>query len=415
MRNPHHTSRVRVKLEHIRQNYRALCRVAEPSGSAGLEPGILPGCPGAEGALARERQLAWQGLIAVVKADAYGHGNLEVSRALREEGAALFACGSVREAAFLREGLLREGDSDADALPGIIALLGLMGEKDAALAAENGIIPVIHCFQQVLLLEKMRMPLAVALKCNSGMNRLGFGMDDMPELARRLARLPAVRPVLAISHLASADTEEGRQQTHSQAVVFARMLEYLRRSFPLLAASLGNTAGTFFSGEIEAVLGAHICRPGLGLYGSNPFAGTCQEELGARAGLLPAMSVSAPLLAVRDLPAGAGIGYGHTFRANKNTRVGIVGIGYADLFPRSMSNHGQLCVNGGRAPVLGNVSMQMTAVDLKACADAKPGDEAWVLGGPYDAALKTEELAALWGTISYEVFCLLGLGQREYI
>ena len=412
MQQSPHSHRVVINLAKIRDNYRHLYNAAEYSGAESIAPVILPAGPESAGPLRRDRELHWPRLIPVVKADAYGHGHTSICRALQREGANLFASGSVSESAALRQELLEHAESGDGPLPEIIALLGIMDENDVRLAYENAIIPVIHCFEQLALLGKTKSLLPVVLKCNSGMNRLGFSTEDIPELLHALARMPHVRPVLAISHLASADTEQGKQAAHSQASVFAAMLETLRRAFPALAASLGNTAGTLLSSEIEAAMGPHICRPGIGLYGGNPFTNTSLEPLGAK--ISPAMSVSAPIIAVRELGTGCGIGYGHTFRATKNMRVGIVAAGYADMFPRSMSNHGVLCVKGGRAPVIGRVSMQMIAIDLESGMDAKPGDEAWLLGGPYDRALTVEELASLWGSISYEVFCLLGHGHRVY-
>lgn len=406
-----HSHTVGVRLDVIRDNYRRLCAASSASGADSLAPASLPACPGAAGELGQERELVWPQLIPVIKADAYGHGHIPVARALQREGASLFASGSVREAVALRRGLQREGAAEEKA-PGIIALLGVMDFEDARLAAENGVIPVIHCFEQLALLERYGAPLAVALKCNSGMNRLGFEKENVNELTRALAAMPYIRPVLALSHLASADTDAGKQAAHSQAVLFAEIMADLRKVFPSLAASLANTAGTLLSSEIETALGPHICRPGIGLYGGNPFYGTSLEELGAD--LAPAMSVRAPLIATRDLPMGMGIGYGHAFRATRNMRVGIAAAGYADMFPRFMSNRGQVCVLGGRAPVLGRVSMQMIAIDLEECEGAKAGDDVWLLGGPYEAGLGVQELASLWDSISYEVFCLLGHGDREY-
>jgi alanine racemase len=127
------------------------------------------------------------------------------------------------------------------------------------------------------------------------------------------------------------------------------------------------------------------------------------------------MAVSAPLLSERVLPAGAGLGYGHTFRAERPMRVGIIAAGYADGFSRGLSGRGEVCIAGVRAPVLGRVSMQMSAVDLSALPRGleKP-DRAWILGGPWAQAVKAEELAAAWGSIAYEVMCLLGRNERIY-
>lgn len=412
MEDTQHSHKVLIDLDRIRGNYRHLCRAAESSGASKLAGVTLPPIRRNDSTPGRLQELAWPEVIAVIKADAYGHGHIQVARALMKEGAALFASGSVAEAVSLRKGLWEEVEEDDGVLPGIIALLGVMNESDVLLAAEAGIIPVIHSLEQLPLLAGTRAPLAVALKFNSGMYRLGFDGEQIDDLLRELRKMPHIMPVLALSHLASADTEQGRQAAHSQATVFADMLEKARKAFPALAASLANTAGTLMASEIEAAMGPHICRPGIGLYGGNPFYGTSLEGRGE--GLLAAMSVSAPIIAVRDLPMGCGIGYGHTFRAVKDMRVGIVAAGYADMYPRFMSNHGQVSTRGGLAPVLGRVAMQMTAVDLEHCEDAKPGDEAWLLGGPYESALSAQDLAALWDTISYEVFCLLGHGHRTY-
>jgi alanine racemase len=127
------------------------------------------------------------------------------------------------------------------------------------------------------------------------------------------------------------------------------------------------------------------------------------------------MAVSAPLLSERVLPAGAGLGYGHTFRAERPMRVGIIAAGYADGFSRGLSGRGEVCIAGVRVPVLGRVSMQMSAVDLSALPRGleKP-ERAWILGGPWARAVKVEELAAAWGSIAYEVMCLLGRNERIY-
>lgn len=403
-----HNHSVHIRLDHLRNNYRFLCRAAKPARGSTFSPAVLPPCPGRNDALGHERELLWPEIIPVIKADAYGHGHIRIAELLLEEGVTLFASGSVSEAAALRDGLLAVGAGT----PAIISLLGPMEEGDVRLASESGIIVTIHGFSQLEALEKTGMPLAVAVKCNTGMARLGFEPEDIPVLLRRLGAMPYIIPVLALSHLASADCEQGEEEARGQAEAFVGMLEVLRDCYPSLAASLANTAGTLLSASIEKVMGPQICRPGFGLYGGNPFTGTSLEALGA--GLTPAMSVSTPLIAVHGLRRGKGIGYGHTFRAEKDMRVGIVAAGYADMFPRFMSGHGEMCICGGRAPVLGRVSMQMTAVDLERCPDARPGDTVWLLGGPYAEALGVEELASLWNSIAYEVFCLLGNGRRRY-
>lgn len=350
----------------------------------------------------------WPAQMAVIKADAYGHGHIEVANKLLGLGALMFASGSVQESAVLRRGL-----KNAPAFAAILSLLGLVNAEDAGLCARHGIIPVLHSFDQLPLLQGLESPLSVALKCNTGMSRLGFNADEIPALRQILASMPKVRPVLAMTHLASADSSRGREEIARQGKIFLRMLEGLRAQWPGLAASMGNSAGSLLAGDIADHIGPHICRPGISLYGGNPFDGTSLEALGQ--GLQSAMQVSAPILAVRRLKKGDGLGYGHTFVADRDMTIGIVAAGYADFCARSLSNKGVMCVEGLPAPILGRVSMQMTAVSLEELPqDAPRPKEAWLLGGPGPGAVNARDLARLWGTITYEVFCLLGCNTRIY-
>ncbi len=409
-----HILQASIRLDRISGNYRLLCRAAAKGMGRSLPPAFIHSPEKDHKAQSKRENFqafSWPDVMPVIKADAYGHGHIPIALHLRREGARLFASGSVREAVALRQGLSRAEEKGDEAA--VISLLGIMDREDAVLAVRHGIIPVIHSFWQLSLLEEVGLPLAVALKYNTGMARLGFNPEETPLLIKSLGRLPCARPVLALSHFACADTEEGLDAICGQGRVFADVLTKLRAVWPSLAASLGNSAGTLLAGAVQEEIGANICRPGIALYGGNPFTGTSLASLGA--GLLPAMSLCAPLIAVRELAAGAPIGYGHTFRAQTRMRVGIIAAGYADGYPRCLSNLGEVCVAGGRAPVLGRVAMQMTAVDLSALPDATPGEPAWLLGGPHENGVGLEELARSWGTITYEVLCLLGeRAQRAY-
>ena len=413
-----HLPLAHIDLARIRKNYRFLKRIsaaASPDPDQATPPALLPGY-GERG----ETPFVWPSQLAVIKADAYGHGHIPVAEALLEEGATLFASGSVREAVQLRQGIAASSSAvrhlpEERRHPAIISLLGLVHREDVFLCAEYGIIPLVHSLEQLSMLEGTERPLAVAVKCNTGMSRLGFNEEELPTAVEGLKKLPWVRPVIALSHLHSADARNGRDTIFAQSAVFARMLSVLRVSWPGAAASLGNSIGTLLARDIADVIGPHICRPGLALYGGNPLTGTSLAPLGS--GLLPAMAVSTPLLATRILPKDAGIGYGHTHTAPEDSYVGIVAAGYADFFPRSMSGKGVMCVDGVRAPVLGRVSMQMTAVNLSGLpgGNGRPRpDVAWIMGGPYPDVVSIEELAHLWGTISYEVLCLLGNNERVY-
>jgi alanine racemase len=406
MHSSRHLVQSHIFLKNIVGNFRLLAAAAR--GGAGVSaPQRMPDGAGGEEAF------TWPELVPVLKADAYGHGHIEAARSLAEAGARAFASGCASEAAVLRAGLDEGGRCTPR--PPILALLGIQSREDMELCAPRGIIPVLGDFEQLKMLETFRFrsgPAAVAVKCNTGMSRLGFNEEELPALCAALRALPGVRPVLALSHLHSADAEGGREAARAQAVVFARMLRGLRAEYPDTAASLANSAGTLFAAELTDIIGPHVCRPGLALYGADPFHGASPSP--GRA-LAPAMAVSAPLLSERMLPAGAGLGYGHAFRAERPVRVGIIGAGYADGFSRCLSGRGEVCIAGVRAPVLGRVSMQMSAVDMSALPRGleKP-ERAWIMGGPWARSVKVEELAAAWGSIAYEVMCQLGRNERVY-
>lgn len=415
-----HIPEVYIDLGTIVKNYRFLLRssaaaLAGQGDAVASTPKLPP-----EFCAAPDGIFTWPSQAAVVKADAYGHGHIQVADALLAEGCALFASGSVQEAVELRQGLekLAAKGSRTAHRPLIISLLGLVRQQDVFACAEHGIVPVVHSFEQLVMLREAGRSLPVALKCNTGMSRLGFNEEEIPALVEDLSALPFVTPIILLSHLHSADTSEGRSQIAGQAAVYGRILAALRARWPHLAASLGNSAGTLLAKDIAGHIGPHVCRPGVALYGGNPFAETSLASLGQ--GLAKAMSVRTPIIAVRALAPGDGEGYGHTFVADKPMQIGIIAAGYADCLSRGLSNKGEVCVDGKRAPIVGRVSMQMTAIDLGALsemsgkADRPRPAAAWILGGPHANAVSVEELAQTWGTIAYEVFCLLGYNTRLY-
>jgi len=178
--------------------------------------------------------------------------------------------------------------------------------------------------------------------------------------------------------------------------------------FPDVRATLANSAAALG----HSLAAFDLVRPGIALYGGNPFHGTRRATIGAA--LECAMDVGAPVLQIRQLQPGESVGYGRTFTAPHAMPMGIIGIGYADGYTRASSNKGQLMLRGQRAAVIGRVCMGMVCVDLSAAPDAQAGDTAWLLGGPEPNAVTIHELADAWGTISYEVFCLLGRNTRSY-
>lgn len=339
----------------------------------------------------------------VVKADAYGHGLRETARALFAAGARTMAAGSVGEAAALKNAV-----SGVEAL----ALLGPVNKEDYRLVCERDIVPLVGHAEQLRLLEeeagKTGFPVRVALKFDTGMSRLGFGVNEVGTVADILVGLAHVRPIMACSHLATADDPEQAGYVREQGQRFVRVLTALHARGLDLRASLANSGAIFGHPDTHH----DVQRPGIALYGGNPFHGTPWENKAS--GLTQAMEAVAPLLQIRTIAAGQSVGYGRTFTARQETRVGIVGVGYADNYSRGMSGRAFMLVRGRRVPVLGRVCMQLAAVDLSGVPEARIGDEVWLLGGPGAQAVTAEELAGWWGTITYEVFCQLGQNPRFY-
>jgi len=363
---------VEVDLNAIRHNYRLLCQ----KGSK---------------------------VYGVVKADAYGHGLIEVARALEEEGADTFAVGIVSEGMLLR----KSGCSKR-----IISMLGPLNEEDCFNAAQNGIIPFVGEFEQLEMLSAVvsaqGRKVEVCLKFDTGMSRLGFNTSELDELIGWLRRHPEVCPVLASSHLATSDDPAYEGYMSEQAETFSNILQRLADAGHELEASLANSAGILVHDQVHY----SAQRGGIALYGSNPLLGTAWSELGSD--LKPAMQVRTKIASVRKLRKGQAISYGCTYIAEKDMTVAIVCAGYADAFSRGLSNRGQVCIHGKRARILGRVCMQLCIVDVSHIENVKFGDTAYLLGGKGEGRISAEDLAAWWQTITYEVFCLLGMNPRTY-
>lgn len=358
--------KVTVDLEAIRHNYRVLQEI----------------CP-------RE-------MMPVVKADAYGHGIIQVSRALAALGAKSFAVGTVSEGLSLKQSLGQVK---------IYSLLGPFTDQDYREIAVSGIIPFIHSWDQLFKMAQYVSPgdmVEVGLKFDTGMSRLGFQPEDAAGLCDFFKASRRVGLEVISSHLACADSPECTSQVLEQVETF----EAVCRRFD--QAGLGHKKSLANSPAIFNHPGAwgDIVRPGIALYGGNPFAGTSCAQKGQC--LRPAMKATAPVLSVHPLPKGRGISYGLSFTAPRNMQVAIVGCGYADNYPRSLSNRSWMLFQGHRLPVVGRVCMQMTAVDASFVPDLSAGDEVFVLGGDGQGSIDVHELAGWWRTMSYEVLCMLG-------
>ena len=349
-----------------------------------------------------------QALMPVIKSDAYGHGLVPVARVLAEAGAQRFAVGTVSEGMALRDAGLRQT---------IVPLLGALTDVDWQGAVMQGLTPVVGNFDQ---LERAAAhchagrTLRVAIKCETGMGRLGFSEAELPQVIDRLRTTQGLEPDMVLSHFSCADVPEQEAYTQDQVRRFTAMSDALRGVFPEIKRSLCNTAGTI--GRPEAHF--EICRPGISLYGGNPFTGTAWQDKGARLGLEWAMSVSAPIIEVREVAEGRSVSYGRLFTAQKTATVAVVAIGYATAFNRSLSTRTAMIINGRRVPQVGRVCMGMIMADVTGLPPVRVGDTAWLVGGPAEPGqtpVTPQDIADSLGTISYEVLCLFGgMNPRVY-
>jgi alanine racemase len=318
------------------------------------------------------------GVLAVVKANAYGHG---LSRALRAFAAADgFAVLTLEEAANLR---LMGVDKP------ILLLEGIFGKDEIASCAQLGLWPVLHHASQLewLAQQPPAQPLQVFLKFDSGMHRLGFPLDERASVIARTQAAPGVAGITLMTHFAQADEAGG---------VAWQLRPFLDGTAAYgLPWSSANSAALL---RYPETVGAWV-RPGIMLYGASPFPDTPAEQLG----LKPAMTLLSELISVRTLKPGDGVGYGQRFRAERAMRVGIVACGYADGYPRHAPTGTPVVVNGRATRTLGSVSMDMLCVDLSEDATAGVGSPVILWG----EGMPVEDVAAAAGTISYELLCAL--------
>lgn len=325
-------------------------------------------------------------LLAMIKADAYGHGAGVISAWLQ---GAVDGFGT----AFLAEAqALRVRGITAP----VVVLEGVFSPDELTEARALDLQLTVHSPEQLALLQAAPagQPLAVWLKVNTGMNRLGFRVTEALSAFRALRACPAVGRIGLITHFAAAD-ELASTQTDQQMGRFRALQEVLavEQGAPV-TDSLANSAAILAWPEARGTW----MRPGIGLYGCSPFT----DKSASTFGLRPVMTLHSRLIAVHAVPAGERVGYGARWIATHDTRIGVVAIGYGDGYPRQAGSGTPVLVNGQRCALAGRVSMDMITVDL-GTVPAVVGDEVVLWGN----GLPADEIAAHAGTISYELFCRL--------
>ena len=332
-------------------------------------------------------------IMAVIKANAYGHGMVTVAQHLSDVDA--FAVARVPEALELR---------DSGITAPIVLLAGVMNRTEMNTAVHAGLEPVVHCVEQLELLEATSTgSVNVWLKFDTGMNRLGFLPGDAASIMARAEAAPAVDELRLMTHLSSADEREAGTTS-----------DQLRRFKPLVdgfdgSVSIGNTPGTLGWPAISdarrefGFRGDSWIRPGIALFGISPFA----DQSGAELGLKPVMQFEARLIARKPLRAGAKVGYKGKYISDRDTQLGVISAGYGDGYTRHFRSGTPVLINGRRVTLIGNVSMDMIAVDLGPNAKDAIGDIATLWGN----GLPVEEVAPWANTIPYELVC--GVMHRE--
>lgn len=314
--------------------------------------------------------------LAVVKANAYGHGVVPCAQALADQADG-YAVAFTEEALVLREAGIRQP---------ILLLEGPFGADDLAHIIAHDLWPVIHQEEQIRLLEATSVPrpLHVWLKVNSGMNRVGFVGDAVRAAHARLMASGKVDRITLMTHFARAD-EPDSPATQAQL-----------ENFEAATQGLPGERCLANSGAILAWPQAYRdwCRPGILLYGADPLPGAPNP-------LQPVMTLHSEIIAVRDIAAEQPLGYGARFVAERPTRVGLVAMGYADGYPRSAPTGTPVAVDGRLTRTIGRVSMDMMTVDLTDFPDAGVGSPVELWG----RQVAVNDIAAAVGTISYELLC----------
>ena len=345
-------------------------------------------------------------ILAVVKADAYGHGSIPITKRLAEKGVWGFGVALVEEGIELRLNKIENP---------ILVLNGVETYEALQYAIEYDLTPVIFNYYQLSLFRDyikrngFKERLKVHLKVDTGMNRLGFTDEEFSRFIEEYWREFSWLSIEGVmSHLAYADDSE-EELTKRQYLKFKRVIERLHRigihpKYKHLAnsASIIRFPYTHFN----------MVRPGLMLYGVNPTNGRFRVELD----LKPVMRLKTKIIQIKMLKPGDRVSYGGSFVAKRPTKIAVLPIGYGDGIPRLLSNRGEVLVKGRRAKIVGNICMDLLMIDVTEIEDIREGEDVIILGRDGEEEISAESIAALLGTIPYEVLTSISLRiPRNYL
>ncbi len=332
-------------------------------------------------------------LMAVVKADAYGHGAVKVAQITLESGASWLGVATVPEGIELRKAGIKAP----------ILILGATYTSEQVQAIARWQLEPTLCsakqalvFSDILEAINFDSPLPVHIKLDTGMSRLGTHWLDCAEFVQLVARLPHLDIKSIYSHLATADSPDKTLMTqqHQRFKSAIAMLKDIDIKIPCL--HLANSAGTLSDKSLHY----DMVRVGLAVYGLYPSV-----HLHNTVDLKPVLQVKARVAHVKTIEKGSGVSYGHTFIANKQMRLAVVGIGYADGIPRNLSNKMQVLIRGIKVPQIGTITMDQIMLDISAIPDVIEGEIVTILGREGNQEISAEDWANQLNTISWEILC----------
>jgi len=332
-------------------------------------------------------------VLSMVKANGYGHGAAAISKALAAEGSDAFGVATTEEGVELRQ---------AGICTPILVLAGAYPDQVDQFF-DNSLTPVIHALASLeeldAIVHRRKKSLNVHLKIDTGMGRIGLLAAEFNSWLPKIKTLKALKIEGVFSHFSHAESVEG-SYTRQQLRTFQGIVERLRAEgiFPSLV-HLANSAATITLPQAYF----DMVRPGLMLYGIYP-----SPAMASQICLKPVLSWKTRILQLKKVPAGSSISYGQTFVTKRESFIATLPIGYADGYPRLLSNRGEVLVTGKRAPVAGRVCMDLTMIDVTDIGKIQQGDEVVLLGRQGDAEISADDMAAWADTISYEILTSIG-------
>ncbi|MBE6023614.1 MAG: alanine racemase [Cellulosilyticum sp.] len=334
-------------------------------------------------------------IMAIVKADAYGHGAVEISKLLQEEGVNRFAVAIAKEGEELRENGVRSP----------ILVLGYTPRADIRTLIENNLTQTVFSYDMAKTLSdeagRLGKTVNIHIKVDTGMGRIGFlSSPQSIEEVKMIASLPHLNMEGMFTHFSTAD-EEDEAYTHKQWHIFEGFLNELREvgiELPIIHAA--NSAAIM----CHSYANLNVVRPGIILYGYYP-SGYLQGKV---LDLMPAMTLKTQVVHIKELPEGHYVGYGRTHYTHHKTKVATIPVGYADGYSRRLGNEGRVLIRGQYAPIIGNICMDQFMVDVTHIEDVSVEDEVVLFGKQGENEIPVEEIASILGTINYEIICMIG-------